>query len=207
MEEKQTVIPTEKPQTTTSSTQKETTPKQATTTTVANPTRPSQRNETGTGRQPAPKPQVDVTRVRQEFLNRIVQRRINESKGQIFKQFGVNTIEELTSLVNKAKGYDELNGKFYAANNELTTLKAEKVAQASGVRAEKVEDLLIYLKGKGLDYTQENIQTVAQSHPEWLSDPKQEVVQPATIGKIGQTTKPVVSDVEKARQLFPSLRK
>jgi hypothetical protein len=144
------------------------------------------------------------TQLRQRILNSIVQRRVGETKQSIFNQLGVKSEQELNALLEKVKGYEELNGKFYAINTELSTLKAEKVASASGVRAEKVDDLLTYLKGKGLEYTPQNIQQAAQGHPEWLA--QQEAVKPATIGKVGQQQQPTTSDIEKARNLFPSLR-
>lgn len=143
--------------------------------------------------------------LRQKILNAIVQKRVGETRQSIFTQLGVKNNQELTALLEKVKGYEDLNSKFYNLNNELTTLKAEKVAVSNGVRQDKVDDLLTFLKGKGLDYTPENIQQVAQSHPEWLTQP--EAVKPATIGKVGQQTQPVTSDIEKARNLFPSLRK
>jgi hypothetical protein len=165
---------------------------------------PPQLKPVGTPNAPTAKDPKSL--LRQKILNTIVQRRVGETKQSIYKQLGVQNEQELNSLLEKVKGYDELNGKFYAINTELSTLKAEKVASASGVRAEKVDDLLTYLKGKGLDYTAENIQQAAQGHPEWLVNQAQEVVKPATIGKVGQQQQPTVSDVEKARQLFPSLR-
>jgi hypothetical protein len=143
--------------------------------------------------------------LRQKLLNTIVQKRIGETRQSIFTQLGVKNNQELTALLEKVKGYEDLNSKFYNLNTELTTLKAEKVAISNGVRQDKLDDLLTFLKGKGLDYTPENIQQVAQSHPEWLTQP--EAVKPATIGKVGQQTQPVTSDIEKARNLFPSLRK
>jgi hypothetical protein len=145
------------------------------------------------------------TLLRQKILNNIVQKRVGETKQSIYKQLGVQNDKELNGLLEKVKGYEDLNSKFYNLNTELSTLKAEKVAVASGVRQDKVDDLLTFLKGKGLDYTPENIQQIAQSHPEWLTQP--EAVKPATIGKVGQQTQPSVSDAEKARNLFPSLRK
>jgi len=153
----------------------------------------------------APQRPVDPkTQLRQRILNSIVQRRVGETKQSIFNQLGVKSEQELNALLEKVKGYEELNGKFYAINTELSTLKAEKVAAASGVRNEKIDDLLTFLKGKGLEYTPQNIQQAAQSHPEWLA--QQEAVKPATIGKVGQQQQPVTSDIEKARNLFPSLR-
>jgi hypothetical protein len=155
------------------------------------------------------KPQQPVdpkTLLRQKILNSIVQRRVGETKQSIYKQLGVQSEQELNALLEKVKGYEELNGKFYAINTELSTLKAEKVASASGVKPEKIDDLLTYLKGKGLEYTAENIQQAAQGHPEWLAQATEAVVKPATIGKVGQQQQPVTSDIEKARNLFPSLR-
>jgi hypothetical protein len=158
-----------------------------------------------TGVAPQPQRPVDPkTQLRQRILNSIVQRRVGETKQSIYNQLGVKSEQELNSLLDKVKGYEELNGKFYAINTELSTLKAEKVAAASGVRNEKVDDLLTYLKGKGLEFTPENIQQAAQGHPEWLA--QQEAVKPATIGKVGQQQQPTTSDIEKARNLFPSLR-
>jgi hypothetical protein len=158
-----------------------------------------------TGVAPQPQRPVDPkTQLRQRILNSIVQRRVGETKQSIYNQLGVKSEQELNLLLDKVKGYEELNGKFYAINTELSTLKAEKVAAASGVRNEKVDDLLTYLKGKGLEFTPENIQQAAQGHPEWLA--QQEAVKPATIGKVGQQQQPTTSDIEKARNLFPSLR-
>lgn len=144
--------------------------------------------------------------LRQKVLNNIVQRRIGETKQSIYKQLGVQDEQQLQDLLGKVKGYEELNSKFYNLNTELTTLKAEKVAAASGVKPEKIDDLLTYLKGKGLEYTAENIQQAVQGHPEWITNQAEAVVKPATIGKVGQQQQPTTSDIEKARQLFPSLR-
>jgi hypothetical protein len=147
------------------------------------------------------------TLLRQKILNNIVQRRIGETKQSIYKQLGVQSEQQLQDLLGKVKGYEDLNSKFYNINTELTTLKAEKVASASGVKPEKIDDLLTFLKGKGLEYTAENIQQAVQGHPEWITNQAEAaVVKPATIGKVGQQQQPVTSDIEKARQLFPSLR-
>jgi hypothetical protein len=146
------------------------------------------------------------TLLRQKVLNNIVQRRIGETKQSIYKQLGVENEQQLQDLLGKVKGYEDLNSKFYNINTELTTLKAEKVALASGVRTEKIDDVLTYLKGKGLEYTAENIKQAVQTHPEWITNQAEAVVKPATIGKVGQQQQPVTSDIEKARNLFPSLR-
>jgi len=147
------------------------------------------------------------TALRRQILNNIVQRRIGETKQSIFKQLGIQNAEQLQELLGKVKSYEDLNSKFYNINTELTTLKAEKVATSSGVKPEKVDDLLTYLKGKGLEYTAENIQQAVATHPEWIVNQQQAQVRPATIGKVGQQTQPVVSDIQQTRNLFPSLRK
>lgn len=199
--------PTAKP----SSTPTSNTPKAATPAGTPRQTTTQQRPTAG---QPNVRPAANPTPVknggqqtlRQKVLNTIIQRRVGETKQSIYKQLGIQNEQELTALLEKVKGYEDLNSKFYNINTELSTLKAEKVAAASGVRPDKLDDLLTYLKGKGLEYTAENIQQAAQGHPEWLANQAQEVVRPATIGKVGQSNQPVVSDIQQARNLFPSLR-
>jgi hypothetical protein len=140
-----------------------------------------------------------------EQVNQIVQRRINASKTGLYTKHGVKDEVEFNALIDRAKGYSDLQAKYNENIAKLQQLETKNLVSDMNVRKDRVEDVLAFMKGKELTVNAENLKQILTSHPEWLITEPEPAVQPAKVGNTGSTQAPKVSDKDSIRNLFPSL--
>jgi hypothetical protein len=140
-----------------------------------------------------------------EQVNQIVQRRINASKNSLYTKHGVKDEVEFNALIDRAKGYGDLQSKYNETIAKLQQLETRNLVSDMNVRKDRLDDVLAFMKGKELTVNAENLKQILTSHPEWLITEPEPAVQPAKVGNTGSTQAPKVSDKDTIRNLFPSL--
>ena len=154
---------------------------------------PTVQNGVSGENQASNKPDRTFTR---DEVTTILKRRIDRYQNSVFNKYGVKNAQELDSLFEKAKGYDDV----IKSRDELT----EKVAfMSNNINPDKYDDIRTYFKGKGLQFTEDALKSQLESHPEWLnksvaSKPKTTIT---TLGteKTGQQQ---VGEKELAERMF-----
>ena len=106
--------------------------------------------------------------ITQEQLNKIVCERLKKQTEATYKKYGVKDDKELDELFKKAKSYDELKATYDTQATELQGYKDRNILSQNKIIPEKVDDVLTYFKGKGLELTDENLKKALESHEEWL---------------------------------------
>lgn len=108
----------------------------------------------------------DFNEIQKLKINDIIRERLAQDRNVRLKKYGYTTEEELDSIVEKGKKYDELktlNDSLLKDRESLYFLKAR-------IKDEKIDDVKTYFKGKELDFTLENLIELAKTHPEWLKE-------------------------------------
>lgn len=143
----------------------------------------------------------------QEQVNKIIQKRIAASQTNLYKKYGAKDLTEFEALIAKANKYGELETQYNQTLEKLQTFENKKFLYENGVSLSKYDDVITYMKGKGLELTPVSVQEVLKTHPEWVRQTKKPAVGPARVGNTGSVSQPRVSDAEIIRGLFPSLTK
>jgi hypothetical protein len=143
----------------------------------------------------------------QEEVNRIVQSRLLDNKKSLYTKYGVKDDTELDALIGRAKQYPDLEVKYNQAQEQLKEFSNRKLLFTNNVNLAKYDDIITYMKGKGLELNADNVKKVLETHKEWVRPQKQPAVRPARLGNTGSVSTPKVSDREQIRGLFPSLTK
>lgn len=102
-----------------------------------------------------------------------------KAEKNILEKYGIESLEDLKKFKEQAdltkKEYETLKSTLEEKEKllsdrelELSKNKAENYIMKQQVKEEYVEDLLAILKGRDLEYTEENINTLVEKHPEWL---------------------------------------
>ena len=103
----------------------------------------------------------------------------------IYDRYGVNSEEELDSLVANAQRFETSRDMWNDEKRAMETERDESKKQIqdmseqlalmqSEINPERYEDAKLILKGKGMDITLENIQSQLESHPEWKKTEEKE---------------------------------
>lgn len=116
-------------------------------------------------------------------VTRILKRRIDRYQNSVFNKYGVKDSTELDALFEKAKGYDDI----IKSRDELT----EKVAfLGNNINPDRYDDIRTYFKGKGLQFSEDELKRQLETHPEWLnkSSEPEKPSKPITTIKVGTGT-------------------
>lgn len=139
-------------------------------------------------------PQTDRTFTRDE-VTKILKKRLDRYQNSVYQKYGVKDVDELDSLFNKAKEYDDI----VRSRDEY----AEKVAFLSNnINPDKYDDIRTYFKGKGLQFTEDALKQHLETHPEWV---KSVVSRPkTTITSLGteQSGQIPIGEKEMAERMF-----
>lgn len=113
-----------------------------------------------TGQQSVQQP-ADRTFTRDEVTT-ILKKRIDRYQNSVYKKYGVSNSDEFNALFEKAKGYDDLTHE----KDELTKTVA---FLRNNINPDKYDDIETYFKGKGLQFTEDELKRQLEHHPEWLN--------------------------------------
>ena len=135
----------------------------------------------------------------------LMKKRVNRSHNSFFKRYGVKDLQELDAKFNGGK---ELQDNYLGLQNKNAELVREIAFLKNNINPDRYDDIIAYFKGKGIDFSEEQLIALLETHPEWL---KQEVVsqvepKPATttIKSLGieSHTEPKTSEKELASKLL-----
>lgn len=145
-----------------------------------------------------------------ERVNDLMQKRIERSHQAFYNRYGVNDLNGLDELFEKAKSVDGLTQKIEELTKNGTDLQtkldqltsqnrdlSKKYAFTSrNIRPEMYSDIETYFKGKGLDITEESLNEELKTHPDWYN-------KAGTIVSLG--TEPHQSDEASEREMASKL--
>lgn len=95
------------------------------------------------------------------------QKGYESAKSELLAKYGVKDEAELDAIVSNGKKYDELNGRFEETGKSLAEARSELALSKGGIIPERQDDVKAILTAKGLEITQENIESLLPTHPEW----------------------------------------
>lgn len=145
----------------------------------------------------------------QEQVNEMMKKRLERSHNSFFERYGVKDLNELDELFAKAKDSEdlgakvaqltqekeELNTKFNeltAQNDQLSTqykdLTKNYAFQANKIDPNKINDIEMYFKGKGLDINAETLGEELKNHQHW------KINEPPTVVNVGNEQSGRVTD-------------
>ena len=101
---------------------------------------------------------------------------------ELLERYGVGDESELNDVFGRGQAYDSLNDEFTNTSHLYNEVMAENALLKTQVDTDRWEDVKLILGGKGLDITEENINALLPSHPEWK---QQALESPAAIGPEG----------------------
>lgn len=110
----------------------------------------------------------DEVKLTQEEVNNLVKDRVNKTKEQFYKRYGVSSREELDDLIGKCQSFDEVKERYDNLNVENQSLKQELAFLKNNIDNKKIDDIKIYFKGKELELNEENLINELSTHPEWV---------------------------------------
>ena len=136
----------------------------------------------GQGDQPAGEPERTFT---QSQVNELVgkvraegrKKGYEEARLEMAKRYGVEGPDDLDSVFANGAKYDELNQMLSEKSEALKKASAENAMLRTHILPDRVTDVEAILAAKGLDVTEENINSYLPSHPEWQA--KAEAPMPA----------------------------
>lgn len=110
----------------------------------------------------------------QAQVNDIVRGRLSQAEKGFYKALGIESKADYDKLVNE---HESLKQK-YQDLNEQTIFKDNHI------KADKVDDIKAYYKGKGLEFTDTSLKEVLKTHNEWV----EEAPSVTTIQQMGSTS-------------------
>jgi hypothetical protein len=89
-----------------------------------------------------------------------------KAKKDFLEKNGIESIDDLKKFKEEneltKKEFETLKEQFNTSNQELSKLKAERVALKYVKNIDDAEDLVALVRGKGLELTEENLKVVAE---------------------------------------------
>lgn len=124
--------------------------------------------ETAGDNKPASQPETATPRTfTQEQVNEIVRERLERDHASLLKQLGEENWENVAANLKKGKGYDELAKKSGETAKALEEANRRLCFESNKLNPERESDILAILKGKGLEFNDENVKKELPTHPEW----------------------------------------
>lgn len=108
----------------------------------------------------------DFNEIQKNKVNDIVRDRLAQDRIARLKKYGYTTEDELDSIVEKGKKYDELK----MLNDDLLKDRENLYFLKARIKDEKIDDVKTHFKGKGLEFTLDNLMELVKTHPEWLKE-------------------------------------
>lgn len=103
----------------------------------------------------------------QEQVNEIVRERLERDHASLLKQLGEDNWENVAANLKKGKGYDELAKKSGETTKALEEANRRICFESNNLNPERESDIVAILKGKGLEFNDENVKKELPTHPEW----------------------------------------
>lgn len=115
--------------------------------------------------------EVEEKKLTQSQVNELVGRARQEGREsalkELFNRYGVSEESEMNDVFGKGQAYDSLNDEYAGINDSYKAVMAENALLKSHIDISRWDDVKLILSGNGLEITQENIESLLPSHPEW----------------------------------------
>lgn len=119
----------------------------------------------------------------QSQVNDIVTKRLAKQAEGFYKKYGVMDEKGMDELVEKAKNYDELDGKFKELSDNNAMLNRKFLFTTNNIAKDREDDVDTYFRGKNIELTDENLKASLKTHQEWVGK-----TAPQTIGTNGENS-------------------
>ena len=147
---------------------------------------------------PTEQTEKETPKLTQEEVNALVVERLKKQKETFLKKYGVDDETKLDELVDKAKLHDEMKEQLETLKSSNASLTEKLAFIENNINPERYEDIRIYFKGKGEEFTPENLLKALSTHKEWMN-----TIVPTTVDMGAKKPKPqTVDEKKKGLNLF-----
>ena len=113
-------------------------------------------------------PKVETKTFTQDEVNEIVKKRLDKHTNSTLKQYNLESLEELESLLTKGREYQKLFEELEQLKNQNKELVEKDLFSTNKIDENRFDDVRTYFKGKELDMTAESLAQALATHPEWV---------------------------------------
>lgn len=129
----------------------------------------------------------------QEQVNELVgkaraegrQKGMEQAMQEFRDKYGLDDDNQIESLMRDGSRYSELGARYADANGQLKDAFAQIALMKTKILPDRESDVKAILGANGLDVTEDNIQSLLATHPEWISAPTQNATSPTVPGTEG----------------------
>ena len=157
--------------------------------------------------------EVQEELISKDKLNEIVSTRVKETKEtalkELYTRYGVNTAEELDDVISKAESYDVVNEDYTKLTESSKTIKQqnqellqENLFIKNKISPERYDDVKAIFKGKGLEFSKEELATQLETHPEWCANVNDSSKSTIKVGADKDSKPHKLTEDEKTRRIF-----
>ena len=137
----------------------------------------------------------------EEEFNKAVEEQVKAKLDEARKNGFAEGQRKASKNVNeglKTENQDLMN-RLASLENELAMQKHFQTLNNLNVIESKKTDVLDLLRGKGLDFNEENITKIVKDHPEWITPKEQKGI--VEMGQTGTTSKESQEEIDRKRML------
>lgn len=137
----------------------------------------------------------------EEEFNKAVEEQVKAKLDEARKNGFAEGQRKASKNVNeglKTENQDLMN-RLASLENELAMQKHFQTLNNLNVIESKKTDVLDLLRGKGLDFNEENIAKIVKDHPEWITPKEQKGI--VEMGQTGTTSKESQEEIDRKRML------
>lgn len=113
-------------------------------------------------------PKVEIKTFTQEEVNEIVKKRLEKQASSQYKNYGVESAEELEGLLAKGRDYQKLVEELEQLKSTNRDLVKSSLFNKFKIDEARFDDVETYFKGKELDITEDNLAQALTNHNEWV---------------------------------------
>ena len=114
-------------------------------------------------------------------VEQLMKRRVERSHNSFFKRYGVQDLKGLDDLFEQTKKFSQMQDEYGAIKLQNTELAQENAFLKNNIDPERYNDIKVYFKGSGIDFSEDELKNALVNHPEWLK----QNVQHTTIKSLG----------------------
>lgn len=113
-------------------------------------------------------PKVEIKTFTQDEVNEIVKKRLEKQASSQYKNYGVESAEELEGLLAKGREYQKLVEEIEQLKLTNKDLIKSSLFNKFKIDEARFDDVETYFKGKELDITEDNLAQALTNHNEWV---------------------------------------
>lgn len=130
--------------------------------------------------EPQPEPQEEEKSLPQSVVNKLVgqarseghKKGYEQAKAEFLEKYGVDDEDEMERIFIDGSRYGELSSRYGESSESVKSLRAENAMLKKGILPERQMDVKAILSANGLEVTEESIDSLLPTHPEWKAAEK-----------------------------------